>query len=223
MGEDQPTTAHTMIGLRRLDNIQALIEDILEQAILGDLVETGVCRGGATIFMRAVLQAHQVSDRRVIACDTFRPVSPASMPWPMKWLLKGLASIPGKSAQRRIRASAFVENSHPDAVDADGHALGIRPHHIDGHVRRCRPGDNEPSSATGEIRFRMEQDFTRVPEHIRAVLRRAGVISSNAPEPAHLGPHGRRTGEGRPPNIVGVARCGIHQRIRGVVVFRRNL
>src|SRR6267378_7263173 len=45
-------TYHTMIGHKRLDNIQALLDAIVRDGILGDLIETGVWRGGATIFMR---------------------------------------------------------------------------------------------------------------------------------------------------------------------------
>ncbi len=63
--------AHTMIGVPRLDNIQHAIETVIEEGIEGDLIETGVWRGGATIFMRAVLKAHGVNDRRVFVADSF--------------------------------------------------------------------------------------------------------------------------------------------------------
>jgi O-methyltransferase len=65
------TFCYTMVGLPRLDNIQACIEDVLRNNIEGDLIETGVWRGGATIFMRAVLKAHNVTDRTVWAADSF--------------------------------------------------------------------------------------------------------------------------------------------------------
>jgi len=35
------------------------------------LIETGVWRGGATIFMRAILKAHGVTDRTVWVADPF--------------------------------------------------------------------------------------------------------------------------------------------------------
>jgi hypothetical protein len=63
--------AHTMIGLKRLDNIQYCVEDVLKNNIPGDLMETGVWRGGATIFMRALLKAHAVKDRVVWVADSF--------------------------------------------------------------------------------------------------------------------------------------------------------
>src|SRR5258706_9204274 len=53
-----PSRAHTMIGLPRLDNIQYCVEEVLRAEVPGDLIETGVWRGGATIFMRGILRAH---------------------------------------------------------------------------------------------------------------------------------------------------------------------
>jgi Macrocin-O-methyltransferase (TylF) len=60
-----------MLPIARLDNLQSCITEIVEQGIPGDLVETGVWRGGATIFMRAMLKVLGVGDRTVWACDSF--------------------------------------------------------------------------------------------------------------------------------------------------------
>ena len=70
-GVDWPTSAETMIGIKRLDNIQFCIEQIIANGVKGDLIETGVWRGGAVIFMRAVLKAHGATDRIVWAADSF--------------------------------------------------------------------------------------------------------------------------------------------------------
>jgi len=61
-----------MIGLRRLDNIQFCIERIIEERVPGDLLEAGVWRGGASVFMRGVLQAYGVTDRTVWLADSFK-------------------------------------------------------------------------------------------------------------------------------------------------------
>lgn len=71
-GLDRPAEAETMIGVRRLDNIRFCVEDVLRRSVPGDLIETGVWRGGACIFMRAVLKAHGVVDRSVWLADSFR-------------------------------------------------------------------------------------------------------------------------------------------------------
>ncbi len=70
-GRDLPFRAHSMIGLRRMDNLQACIERVLADGVPGDLIETGVWRGGAVIFMRGVLRAYGVCDRIVWVADSF--------------------------------------------------------------------------------------------------------------------------------------------------------
>lgn len=75
-GRDWPVLAHTMIGLGRLENLQFCLEDVLAKGVPGDLIETGVWRGGATIFMRAILKSHGVKDRRVWVADSFQGLPP---------------------------------------------------------------------------------------------------------------------------------------------------
>lgn len=75
-GREWPGMAHTMIGWARLENLQACIEDLLARQVPGDLIETGVWRGGAIIFMRAVLKAYGVTDRCVWGADSFRGLPP---------------------------------------------------------------------------------------------------------------------------------------------------
>ncbi|HEV2714697.1 MAG TPA: TylF/MycF family methyltransferase [Terriglobales bacterium] len=75
-GRDHRVNAHTMIGLKRLDNLQQCIEDVIRKRIPGDLIETGVWRGGASIFMRAILKVHDVTDRCVWVADSFQGLPP---------------------------------------------------------------------------------------------------------------------------------------------------
>jgi hypothetical protein len=70
-GADWPTQAPTMIGEARIENIRQCIERVVADDVPGDLIETGVWRGGAVIFMRGVLRALGVSDRRVWVADSF--------------------------------------------------------------------------------------------------------------------------------------------------------
>ncbi|KAA6187407.1 macrocin O-methyltransferase [Thiohalocapsa marina] len=71
-GRDVPGRAQTMVGLRRLNNVQQCIETVLTEKIPGDLIETGVWRGGVTILMRGILKAHGVVDRVVWVADSFQ-------------------------------------------------------------------------------------------------------------------------------------------------------
>ncbi len=63
--------AISMLPMARMDNLHACIEDVLQRGVPGDLIETGVWRGGATIFMRGALKAHGVTDRKVWVADSF--------------------------------------------------------------------------------------------------------------------------------------------------------
>jgi O-methyltransferase len=71
LGLDWPAEGETMIGLYRLDNIEHCIVNVLQRNVPGDLAETGVWRGGASIFMRAVLKAYGDLSRKVWLADSF--------------------------------------------------------------------------------------------------------------------------------------------------------
>jgi O-methyltransferase len=74
-GKDWPGYADTMIGMKRLDNIELCLYDIEYLNIPGDLIETGVWRGGACIWMKALLNLHKTWDdkgtRKIFVADSF--------------------------------------------------------------------------------------------------------------------------------------------------------
>jgi len=79
LGKDWPLTAHTMIGSKRLDNIQFCVEDVLRTNVPGDFMETGVWRGGACILMRGLLNAFQENTRKVWVVDSFEGLPKPSL------------------------------------------------------------------------------------------------------------------------------------------------
>lgn len=83
--------AITLLTLRQLDNIRACIEEILKDEVPGDVIETGVWRGGATVFMRGVLKAYHASDRCVWVADSFE-------------------GLPDTDSEQHPKDSAFQEN-----------------------------------------------------------------------------------------------------------------
>jgi O-methyltransferase len=70
-GLDWPANADTMIGLKRLENIEFCFREVIKDNVPGDFIETGVWRGGATIFMRALLRDANIKDRTVWVADSF--------------------------------------------------------------------------------------------------------------------------------------------------------
>ena len=75
-GRDWPCVAHSMVGVARLASLALLVERTLDEGVPGDYIETGVWRGGCCILMRGVLAARGVTDRKVIAADSFAGLPP---------------------------------------------------------------------------------------------------------------------------------------------------
>ena len=71
LGLDWPAYADSMIGLKRMDNIEFCVNDTIKNNIPGDLIETGVWRGGSVIFMKALLKVAGVKDKIIWAADSF--------------------------------------------------------------------------------------------------------------------------------------------------------
>lgn len=53
------TSRLTMIGTRRLDNTQQLLQVVISEHVPGDFIETGTWRGGSAMFAAAVLNVYQ--------------------------------------------------------------------------------------------------------------------------------------------------------------------
>jgi O-methyltransferase len=80
LGRDWPAHGLTMIGRRRLDHLQELVERVVQKNVKGDLIEAGVWRGGASLLMKAVLDAYGDRKRRVVLADSFRGLPPPAKP-----------------------------------------------------------------------------------------------------------------------------------------------
>jgi O-methyltransferase len=70
-GKDWPVYADSMVGLKRLNNIELCFNSVINDNIPGDFIETGVWRGGSCIFMKALLKSRGINDRIVWVADSF--------------------------------------------------------------------------------------------------------------------------------------------------------
>ncbi|MEA2293951.1 MAG: O-methyltransferase [Solirubrobacteraceae bacterium] len=69
-GMDWPLHGLTMVGLRRLEDLQACVERIVADGVPGDVIEAGAWRGGASLLIRATLDA--LGDgRELVVADSF--------------------------------------------------------------------------------------------------------------------------------------------------------
>ncbi|MBB5830125.1 TylF/MycF/NovP-related O-methyltransferase [Micromonospora carbonacea] len=128
-GLDCPSQAHTMVGFARLDNLRELTERVLRDGVPGDFLEAGVGRGGAMIFLRGVLRAHGVTDRRVWLADSFQgfPEPPAEARYQLKDVYPELAA--GADHGRRQAAEAmkalFLRGGSEDDVRENFRRYGL--------------------------------------------------------------------------------------------------
>ncbi|SMC04643.1 O-methyltransferase [Rubrobacter radiotolerans DSM 5868] len=76
VSEGYKPISQTMLGRKRLRNVRWCTERVLKDGVPGDLIETGVWRGGATIMMRAVLKAYEDRTRQVFVADSFEGLPP---------------------------------------------------------------------------------------------------------------------------------------------------
>src|SRR5215207_3595973 len=72
MGADWPFSGLTMVGLERLDDLQACVESVIADGIEGDVIEAGTWRGGAAILARATLDSLGADARTVVLADSFQ-------------------------------------------------------------------------------------------------------------------------------------------------------
>lgn len=75
-GKTWPEKGETMIGFKRLSNLQECILDVIQRKVEGDFVEAGVWRGGASIFMRTMLEEYNNDKKRVWVLDSFEGLPP---------------------------------------------------------------------------------------------------------------------------------------------------
>ena len=77
-GQDWPGFAITMVTTERLQSLQVILLEIFAGNVEGDIIETGVWKGGASIFAAAVVAVHGQADRRkIFVCDSFQGLPPS--------------------------------------------------------------------------------------------------------------------------------------------------
>lgn len=68
-GQSLPFAA---MGRRRLEALHDVLEVARTEKVMGDLVDLGTGRGGAAMYMRGHLDAHEIPNKRVWVADRFR-------------------------------------------------------------------------------------------------------------------------------------------------------
>ena len=96
IGGDKFTENLSMLSRERLEHLEIILKQFQDEAIAGDIIETGCWRGGACIYMRAILENLGEPSRVVYAADSFEgvpkpnleryPIDAYSTHWSSDWL-----------------------------------------------------------------------------------------------------------------------------------------
>lgn len=66
----------SMLNGHKLDTLRYCTENCLKQGVAGDIIETGVWKGGATIYFAGILKAHGDTSKKVFVADSFEGLPP---------------------------------------------------------------------------------------------------------------------------------------------------
>jgi hypothetical protein len=114
----------TLLTRSQLDLVEQAVLDVEARGVPGDFIEAGVWRGGVIILMRALLNAHAISGRRVFAADSFAGIpknvrarnDPVDL-WSDRWVAS-LAEVQQNIARFGLLDDriAFVEGFFADTL-----------------------------------------------------------------------------------------------------------
>ena len=123
-GRDWPKVAHTMVGLKRLDNVHQCLDRVLADDIDGDCIETGVWRGGVCIFIRGFFRAHNCNDRTVWLADSFRGL-PELTSRDLTSEEVSIAKSKGVSFAHSDDTASILRSANQDLKQANERVLGV--------------------------------------------------------------------------------------------------
>ena len=106
--------SHTMVGRKRLDNITHCLDIVRTEQVPGDLIETGVWRGGASILMRGYMAAWEMNDRTLWVADSFEGLPVPSLPqdegWDFSVAKAPILAIPLEEVQENFRRYHLLDD-----------------------------------------------------------------------------------------------------------------
>ncbi|MEV6210098.1 TylF/MycF/NovP-related O-methyltransferase [Kitasatospora sp. NPDC051914] len=207
-GRDLPTTAHTMVGLQRLDDVQSCVSRTLEDGVPGDLIETGVWRGGVCILMRAVLEAYGVRDRRVWVADSFEGVPVVH---------SGSHPLDREMALHRINGVLKVTREEVAENFARYGLLDEQVRFLEGWFERTLPSAPIDSLAVMRLDGDLYESTTDALTHLYPKLSVGGfvIVDDYNIEPCRQAVTDFRERHGIREPIVPVDGCGVHWRREG--------
>ncbi len=111
-GLDWTYLGDTMTGLARIESLKTLLHDVFQNEIEGDFIETGVWRGGMSIFARGVLRANNQMQRKSFVCDSFRGLPPGDRdldPRDKQWYRINYLEVSDVTVAENFKAAGLLD------------------------------------------------------------------------------------------------------------------
>jgi len=107
-GRCWPTSAYSMAGRRRLDNVRDLLTAAILNHIPGAFLEAGVWRGGSSIMAAGTILAFKES-RDVFVCDSFQGLPRSSNPMDYDgWEVSDVLAVPLATVRVNFQNSGLL-------------------------------------------------------------------------------------------------------------------
>jgi O-methyltransferase len=126
---DRVALPATLLTDAQLDLVEQSVLAVERNGVPGDLMEAGVWRGGVIVLMRALLAAHGIAGRQVIAADSFagipkntRATGDPVDDWPDRWVasldeVKAIIARFGLLDERVAFMEGFFEDTFKALTD----------------------------------------------------------------------------------------------------------
>jgi hypothetical protein len=120
-GLDWTYLGDTMTGLARIDSLKKILHDVFQNEIAGDFIETGVWRGGMSIFARGILRANNQMHRKSFVCDSFQGLPPGDRdldPLDKKWYQINYLEVSEVTVAENFKAAGLLD---PNVIFVKGY------------------------------------------------------------------------------------------------------
>jgi O-methyltransferase len=100
----------TLLTKSQLDLVETAVLAVEKRGVPGDFIEAGIWRGGVVILMRALINAHKMTDRKVFAADSFAgiPKNARALNDPVdSWSDRWIASL--EEVQRNVARFGLLD------------------------------------------------------------------------------------------------------------------
>lgn len=102
-----------MVGEIRIKSIEQLMLDVFKNNITGDFMETGVWRGGVSIYVKSMLRAYGQRNRLVYVCDSFAGWPPGDAKYDkmdVGWDNTGYLTVSDSAVERNFRKLKLLDS-----------------------------------------------------------------------------------------------------------------